>query len=409
MTLLSVHAAQRRIVRNLAAVSAEQVPLAHALGRVLSTHIRSIDLPLFDNSSVDGYAVLASDLRSADAHSPCRLKVVADIPAGSQPKVMLRPGEAARIMTGAPLPQNATAVIMLEDTGSGVRRATSRPPAWISAYRPLSPGANIRAQGSDVRQGRRVLVAGHQLRSQDLGLLAMLGVTRVRVFRKPRIALVSSGNELISPDRPLRPGTVRDTNSTTLAALIGEAGGQVISLGVARDTRRAILALLDRAIRKQADLILSSAGVSVGALDLMRDAIQERGKLHFWRVNVRPGKPLAVGQYRGVPFIGLPGNPVSAFVTFGLFVRPALARLAGLKAVPRHVVHVTLSEPVESDGRESYLRAVVSEYQGSYSARLTGHQGSGNLLSLVQANALLMVPAGVKSLAVGDQANAWLL
>jgi molybdopterin molybdotransferase len=185
-------------------------------------------------------------------------------------------------------------------------------------------------------------------------------------------------------------------------------GCEVIGLGVARDTKRAIEILFERAIVQRADLIISSAGVSVGALDLMREVIREHGRLHFWRVNVRPGKPLAVGEYRDVPFIGLPGNPVSAFVGFELFVRPALARLAGLKAVPRRILRVTLTEPIESDGRESYLRTIVAEKEGSLFARLTGHQGSGNLLSLVQANALLVVPAGVKSLAVGDQANAWL-
>jgi len=407
--LLSVQAAQRRITRNLSPVGTEKVPLAHGLGRVLSTHIRSIDLPVFDNSSVDGFAVIASNLKSASPASPCRLKVVADIPAGTYSRLRLKPGQAARIMTGAPVPRNATAVLMLEDTDCVSRRADSRPPERISAYRSLRAGANIRQRGMDVKRGRRVLFAGQGLRSQDLGLLAMLGSSEVRVFRRPRVALLSSGNELVGPDHPLRPGAIRDTNSTTLAALIEQMGCDVIRLGVARDTKRAIEILLERAIVQRADLIISSAGVSVGALDLVREVIREHGRLHFWRVNVRPGKPLAVGEYRGVLFIGLPGNPVSAFVGFELFVRPALARLAGLKAIARRIVRVTLTESFESDGRESYLRAIVAEKEGSLIARLTGHQGSGNLLSLVQANALLVVPAGVKSLAIGDQANAWLL
>ncbi|MFH1185395.1 MAG: gephyrin-like molybdotransferase Glp [Chloroflexota bacterium] len=409
MKLLSVRAAQRRITRNLSPVGTEKVSLAHGLGRVLATDVRSTDLPLFDNSSVDGFAVVAEDLESASIVTPRRLNVVADIPAGTISRIRLKSGEAARIMTGAPIPRNATAVIMVEDTDCANRPASAGPPEWISAYQRLTPGTNIRRRGTDVRRGHRVLTAGRSLRSQDLGLLAMLGMPEVRVHRRPRVGLLSSGNELSAPGRPLRPGGIRDANSTTLAALIVDTGCDVIRLGVARDTERAIKVLLERAIPRRADIVVSSAGVSVGALDLMRAVLQERGQLHFWRVDARPGKPLAVGEYRGVPYVGLPGNPVSAFVGFELFVRPALARLAGLKAIPRRNVRVILAEPVESDGRESYLRAVVAEREGTYVARLTGHQGSSNLLSLVQANALLMVPAGVKSLAVGDQADAWLL
>ena len=409
MKLLSVRAAQRRITGNLSPVGTEKVRVAHGLGRVLAADVRSTDLPVFDNSSVDGFAVVAADLDSASIVSPRRLNVVADIPAGSLSRIRLKSGEAARIMTGAPIPRNATAVIMVEDTDYAKRPPGAEPPEWISACQRLGPGTNIRRRGTDVRRGRRVLTAGRDLRPQDLGLLAMLGMSAVLVYRRPRVALLSSGNELIAPGRPLRPGGIRDANSTTLAALISEMGCDVIMLGVARDTERAIRALLDRAIPRQADIVVSSAGVSVGALDLMRAVIQERGQLHFWRVDVRPGKPLAVGEYRGLPYVGLPGNPVSAFVGFELFVRPALARLAGLKAISRRNVRVILAEPVESDGRESYLRAVVAARKGKYVARLTGHQGSSNLLSLVQANALLMVPAGVKSLAVGDEAQAWLL
>jgi len=409
MKLLSVRAAQRRITRRVFPVGTEKVPLARGLGRVLATDVYSTELPLFDNSSVDGFAVVAADLATATVVRPRRLSVVADIPAGSSPKMRLRPGEAARIMTGAPIPRNATAVIMVEDTDYAKQPAGAGMPESIRAFRRLRPGTNIRLRGSDVRRGRRVLMAGGRLRSQDLGLLAMLGISQVLAYRLPRVALLSSGNELIPPGRPLRPGGIRDANSTTLAALIGEAGCEVIRLGVARDTVRAIKLLLDRAILQRADFVVSSAGVSVGALDLMRAAIKECGQLHFWRADVRPGKPLAVGEYRGVPYVGLPGNPVSAFVGFELFVRPALGRLAGLKATARHNVRVIITEHVESDGRESYLRAVVTERDGKYVARLTGYQGSSNLLSLVQANALLIVPAGVKSLSVGDQARAWLL
>lgn len=406
--MLSVKAAQRRILRIMSPVGAEKVPLAHALGRVLAADVRSIAFPLFDNSSVDGFAVIASDVLGAARTSPCELHVVADIPAGVRFGKKLKSGQAARIMTGAPMPPNATAVVMLEDTDLAGRGNGSALPATIRVYKAPVRGENVRRRGMDLRRGRKVLATGQRLRAQDLGLLAMFGSSTALVYRRPRVALLSSGNELTAPGRPLRAGEVRDTNSVTLGSLIAEAGGDLIPLGVARDNRSAIERLLERAVKMQADLIVSSAGVSVGAFDLVREAILAHGRLLFWRVNVRPGKPLAVGEYRGIPLIGLPGNPVSAFVGFELFVRPALFRLGGASRLQRNLVHVIVGEHISSDGRESYLRARVSRRGGSSVAMLTGHQGSGNLHSLVEANALLMVPAGVKSLAVGDQADAWL-
>jgi molybdopterin molybdotransferase len=409
MKLLSVRAAQRRITDLLSPVATESVPVANALGRVLASDVFASDLPRFNNSSVDGFAVITADLKRAGPAAPRRLEVVADIPAGSYSGIRLRSGQAARIMTGAPVPRGATGVIMLEDTDQALGRAGAATPKWIEARRQLRAGENVRGRASDARRGTLLLSSGHQLRSQDLGLLAMVGRTAVRVHRKPRVALLSSGDELVAPGDALPPGGIRDTNTITLATLTASAGCDVLSLGVARDSGASIRSLLERGRRLKADLILSSAGVSVGALDLMREVIQERGQLHFWRVNVRPGKPLAVGEYGGITFIGLPGNPVSAYVGFELFVRPALDRLRGMVKTARRRFRATLAETVKLDGRESYLRVVVSEKKGKYLARLTGHQGSGNLISLVKADALLMVPAGVKSLAAGDQADAWWL
>jgi molybdopterin molybdotransferase len=261
----------------------------------------------------------------------------------------------------------------------------------------------------DVRKGQKILFTGSRLRAQDLGLLAMLGTSDLPVYRKPKVALLSSGDELMPVEAPLRPGQIHDSNSYTLSALITQAGCEVLSLGIAPDKKEAIQSLFDQAIAMQADMIISSAGVSVGALDYIKEVVESNGKLDFWRVNMRPGKPLTFGEYGGVPFMGLPGNPVSAFVGFEVFARPAIGKLAGLKTITRTTVKVRLAEAIESDGRESYLRAVVEEREGTSFAKLTGHQGSGNLLSLVQANALLIVPAGVKSLPIGGQADAWIL
>lgn len=409
MKLLSVRAAQRRINDLLSPVATETIPVAEALGRVLAARILAPDLPRFDNSSVDGFAVVASDLRRASPAHPRRLEVVADIPAGSASNVHLMPGKAARIMTGAPVPRGATAIIMLEDTDHDPGRSGAAAPKRVESRRQVRVGENIRRRASDARRGAVLLEGGHELRPQDLGLLAMIGRTSVQVRRKPRVALLSSGDELIAPGRSLRPGGIRDTNTITLTTLTSSAGCDVLGLGVARDSRSSIRALLERAFTLKADLIVSSAGVSVGALDLVRDVVQERGQLHFWKVNVRPGKPLAVGEYRGITFLGLPGNPVSAFVGFHLFVKPALDRLRGRPDVGRRRFRATLLEPLLLDGRESYIRVAITEKQGKYLAHLTGHQGSGNLISLVQADALLMVPPGVKSLPVGAQAEAWWL
>jgi molybdopterin molybdotransferase len=223
------------------------------------------------------------------------------------------------------------------------------------------------------------------------------------------VALFSSGDELLPLGAPLEPGKVRDTNTYTLGTLIEQSGGELLRLGVARDEYEAVEGQLEKAVTAGADLIISSAGVSVGALDFVKEVVAARGTLDFWRVNMRPGKPLAFGAYCGVPFIGLPGNPVSAFVAFEIFARPAIGRLAGLPDAARERVRVVLEEDVESDGRESYLRAEVRVHDGQVLARLTGHQGSGNLLALVRANALLIIPAGVECVPAKREVDAWLL
>jgi len=410
MSLLSVDEARTRILSHIQPIGAESLPLAKCARRALATDIRADhDLPSFDNSSMDGFSVIAADLVDAAPASPRTLDVVADIPAGAHPKAALLPGQAARIMTGAPLPAGADAVVPVEDTDFHERAPGVPAPRTVKAYKAVKPGDSVRLRGMDVQAGQIVLPAGHRLRPQDLGLLAMLGVAQVYVYRRPRVALLSSGDELIPVDAPLRPGKIRDSNTYTLSALVEESGAEVLQLGIAADQSEAVEALLESAVTQGADLILSSAGVSVGAFDFIKSVVEARGKLGFWRVNMRPGKPLVFGEYRGIPFIGLPGNPVSAFVGFEVFARPALAQLGGLAATTRPRVRVRLAEQVESDGRESYLRAEVRAQDGVLFAHLAGHQGSGNLLSIVQGNALLIIPAGVKSLAAGMETDAWLL
>lgn len=410
MSLLSVDQARERILSHFQPVATESLPLAACSNRVLAQDIvAATDLPPFDNSSMDGFAVRAGDVENATNDSPRSLRVVADIPAGSHPTIALAAGQAARIMTGAQVPAGADAVVPVEDTNFNARDAGTPAPEEVRVFHPAKPGWNIRPRGMDILSGQVVLHKGRLLKPQDLGLLAMLGFANVPVFHRPRVALFSSGDELLPPEAPLEAGKIRDSNSFTLAALVEGAGAEVLRLGVAKDDHDSVRALLEKAVGLGVDLILSSAGVSVGAFDFVKQVIESNGSMDFWRVNMRPGKPLAFGNYKGIPFIGLPGNPVSAFVGFEVFVRAALGTMSGLSIGNRPTVRVRCAEQIDSDGRESYLRAQVQTEDGLSVAYLTGHQGSGNLHSLVQANALLIIPAGVKCVPAGQEVEAWLI
>ena len=410
MSLLSVEQARERILSQLDHVGTETIPLTASVDRVLGVNIVAADdLPLFDNSSMDGFAVRAADTANATPASRMTLLVVADIPAGSTPKTSLAPGQAARIMTGAQMPKGADAVIPVEDTDFNDRSPGTPAPKSVSIEKIVKHGDNVRQRGMDILAGDAVLKKGNLLKPQDVGLLAMLGVPEVEVYKKPLIALLSSGDELLEVGAPLESGKIRDSNSYMLASLVESTGAEVLRLGIAKDTRESVHGLIEQAVMLNADMILSSAGVSVGAFDYVKEVVESHGNLNFWRVNMRPGKPLAFGDYRNIPFIGLPGNPVSAFVGFEVFVRDAIRRLGGISGGSRQKIHVRSEEEILSDGRESYLRAVIHEENGEYVAKLTGHQGSGNLLSLVQANALLIIPAGVKCVPAGQVVEAWLL
>jgi len=401
--MLSVSEARAHISAVFTPVESQTVLLNRAAGRILARDMAAkTDLPLFDNSSVDGFALHKMDLASTRA-----LSVVADIRAGSSPDILLQPGECARIMTGAPLPPGAEAVVMVEDTDFNLRTPGTPAPQKVTIYKAIQPGENTRHRGDDLHMGDKVLSAGMRLRAQEIGLLAMLGAVEVTVYRRPRLALFSSGDELLPVEAHLLPGKIHESNSYALAVLAEAAGVELIRLGVAADTEIDVRSRLDRAVLEKADVIVSSAGVSVGAFDYVKSVIEENGELDFWKVNIRPGKPLAFGKYRGIPFFGLPGNPVSAFIGFEVFVRPALEKLSGMEPRPQLRQTAYLDEDLESDGRESYLRAIVRQENGRLIARLTGAQGSGNIFSLVRANALLIVPSGVKSLPASSEVEIW--
>lgn len=407
--MLSVTEAKELILARILPVQSTFIPLQEAAGRILAGPIiAEIDLPSFDNSSVDGFAVCSADLVSASSENPVTLSVVGDIPAGSATGTAINRGASIRIMTGAPMPSGADAVVMVEDTDFNFRDAGIAPPKHVEIYRSVSNGDNIRYKGADVRVGQTLMTIAHKLRAQDIGLLALLGNSKILTYRQPRVAILSTGDELVSPTDPISPGKIRDANSFSLSTLSNEQGADVINLGIARDDPTSIKKLLEKAHDDKADMIISSAGVSVGAFDYVKGVVESEGSLDFWKVNMRPGKPLAFGQYRGIPFFGLPGNPVSAFIGFLVFITPALEKLSGLRPNQRPTARVLLGEDIKSDGRESYLRAVVTRQGSQLVGKLTGHQASSNLLSLVHANALLIIPSGVKSLPLGEKVDAWL-
>lgn len=408
--MLSVSEALTRVLSNFHPLDSESIPIHSAVGRVLAQPVRAtLNLPPFPNSSMDGYALRAEDTRSASDPDPVRLAVVGDVPAGMKPALNVGPGAAARVMTGAHLPDGADAVVPIEATGVARSEVNGAPPAHIEIRRAVDRGAYVRFVGEDVQAGEEVMPVGKKVRAYDVGVLAAFGLAEVQVVRRPRVAVLSTGDELVEVGQALGPGQIRDSNSYSLAALVNQSGGQPILLGVAPDRIETVAEKLRAAVDSRADLIVTSAGVSVGAYDVVKTVVEAEGALDFWRVRMRPGKPVAFGRFRNVPFFGLPGNPVSAIVCFELFVRPAIQIMSGLGRASKPTVQAVLGEAAQSDGRESYLRAVVTKEGDRYIARSAGGQGSNILSALVNANALIIIPEGVTDVPAGSTVRAWML
>lgn len=377
-----------------------RVPLDEALDMVLAEEVVSpIDLPPWTNSAMDGYAVRSEDVRGASVESPCVLRVVERIPAGQVPVHPIVPGTAARIFTGAALPAGADGVIRQEDTDQG--------DPTVSIVNARDAGANIRHAGEDVRRGTPICAPGTVLGPAHLGLLASLAVSHPLVVRRPRVAILAGGDEIADLDQRdeiLAGRKIGSSNTHALLALVRKAGGEPVSLGIASDTVASVQTHLERA--RDADLLVTSAGVSVGEHDHVRQVIESMGgAVTFWRLPIRPGATTAFGRLAQVPWLGLPGNPVSTMVTFELFVRPAIRRMAGHQFPFRKARSARLTEPIHLKARlQHFLRGIAREdSDGGVSVRLTGPQGSGRLSSMVAANALIVVPEGQTDLAAGTE------
>jgi molybdopterin molybdotransferase len=390
--LMSADDALARILAGVPALPAAETPLLDALGLVLSDDIAADrDVPPFRNSAMDGYAVRGDDVASA----PVELRVVGEVPAGQMPDRSVGPGEAMRIMTGAPVPDGADTVVRVEDTDNASDVVT------IAAATPK--GMAIREAGEDLKKGETVLTKGTVLRAAEIGLLASVGRARVLVRKRPRVAVFSTGDEIVDLDAPLAPGQIRDSNRYTLASAIRAAGAEPWVRGIVRDSPDALRAALREAIA--ADAIVTSGGVSVGDHDHLKPVLSELGKIDFWAIAIRPGRPLAFGELadgdRRVPIFGLPGNTVSSLVTFEIFVRPALLRMQGRANVSRPRAKARLLDPIDKIGSLRFFARGIHEPDAG-TVRLTGPQGSGILRSMSLANCLIDLPVGPSRIEQGE-------
>jgi len=385
------------ILAHISVTGSERVMITQACGRVLAEDIVSgATVPPLDNSSMDGYAVRSADI----ACLPARLRVIGSLPAGSCWQGELACGEALRIMTGAPVPRAADTVIRQE--------VTRRDGDFVEILERESV-ANIRFAGEDIKAGDRVIMAGTRLRPSHIGVLASMQCAVVSVYQQPRVAVLSTGDELVDIDGHPGDGRIVNSNSYTLASLVRESGGTPLMLGIARDTAADLRGCFEHALH--ADMIISSGGVSVGDWDFVKDVLRDMGaEMSFWKVAMRPGRPLAFGMIGGRPAFGLPGNPVSAMVSFEQFVRPAMRKMGGLRNLYRRTLTVVADEPVHTaPGLTYFLRCRIRRERDGYHARVTGEQGSGILMSMAEANALMIVPADAGSVKAGDCLTAQIL
>jgi molybdopterin molybdotransferase len=421
-SFIAVEDALDVILNKVTPVETELIPLPQSYGRILAALVVSqVNVPPFTNSAMDGYAIVAADSQAASEQAPVRLQVVDNVPAGVTPTKKITPQTAARIMTGAPMPTGANAVIRFEETSEHIPSSNVAEDE-VLLYRPVQAGDNVRLAGEDIKFGQTILKTGHQLRPQDVGVLAAVGQSQVTVYRRPRVAILATGDELVDIDEPIEPGKIRNTNEYVQAAMAKKYGGEAVMLGIARDTIEDLTAKLRAGLAQKVDLFLTSAGVSIGDFDMVKTVLANQGEMQFWQVGIKPGKPLAFGvlyhhkkdsSVQPVPLIGLPGNPVAAMVAFEVFARPAILKLAGRTSWAKTTVTAMLDEDVTNSGRRHYMRAYVYPDGDSYRVTTRGSgvqvQGSGILTSMVWANGLVVIPENITRLPAGTPVKVWIL
>ena len=415
--MISVEDARERILAFFERLAPQQAPVIDALGQVLAEDIvAGFDIPPLDNTAMDGYAVRAADTDGASEAEPRRLTVVADLAAGYVLDTPVGDGEAVRIMTGAPIPPGADSIVPFEETDEPLREPGQAPTRGdaVGVFKTALPGANIRRRAEDIRDGQSVLEAGRVVRASEIGVLSSIGRTEVSVYRRPEVAILSTGDEIVTPGEERRRGQIYDANAHSVAALVRAFGGRPRLLGIARDTVEDLTAKIRSGL--DADMIVTSAGVSRGDFDVVKDVLAREGAIDFWTVRMKPGKPLAFGAFeapdgRRVPHLGLPGNPVSSMVAFELFGRPAIFKMLGRAGWERPIIRaITRDAVVNTDGRRFYARCIVTKGEdGRYYADLTGPQGSGILTSMSAANGLTVIPEDLPRAEPGDEIDVMMI
>ncbi len=415
--MISVEEALDKVLSYVEVLEPERKPILDCLGQVLAEDVYStMDIPPLDNSAMDGFAVRAEDTLGATESSPRNLAVVGEVAAGSMPTQEVGPGTAVRIMTGAPLPEGADAVVRFEDTDEVDRKSSTADLSQIGISCEAKKGLNVRRRGEDIARGNLVLEKGRVLRPQEIGVLASLGLSAALVIRRPIVAILATGDELIGVDQPLPPGKIYDSNTYTIAAEVSRYGGIPRVLGIGHDSVESLDEKIDQAL--DADMLITSGGVSKGDYDIVKDVLAEHGEIGFWTVCMKPGKPIAFGliektkgrRKRKVPHLGLPGNPVSSMITFEQFARPAILKMIGKKVMTKPTVRAIIEGDItNTDGRRVFARVMVTRRSGQYYASLTGPQGSGILTSMVRANGVAVIPESNKEVKAGDMVEVQML
>jgi molybdopterin molybdotransferase len=417
--VISVEEALDKILSHIGILGEEEKPLLESLGQVLVEDIHSeIDVPPQDNSAMDGYAVRAADIKGAGKQHPSVLRVIDLVAAGDQPDKNVEPGTAVRIMTGAPVPQGSDTVIAFEETDEAQRTvATTGFPGEIGILLEEKPGANIRRAGESVRKGSLVLAKGTVMRPSEIGVAASLGKDRVKVIRRPVVAILATGDELTALGQPLATGKIYNSNTYSVGAQVIRDGGTLKILGIALDNESSVANKIAQA--QDADLLITIGGVSMGDYDVVKNVLAEKGEIVFWQVRSKPGKPLAFGNIKrngkgkitsDLPHLGLAGNTVSCMVNYELFVRPAILKMMGKKNLVKPTIEAIIDDKIiNDDGRRVFARVIVEKRDGQYFARLTGPQGSGILTSMTLANGLAIVPETRDQVKKGDKLQVMML
>jgi molybdopterin molybdotransferase len=415
--MISIQEALERILSYVSRLPAEDKHPVEALGQVLDEDVRAdFDIPPLDNTAMDGYAVRAEDTAGASEDAHVQLQVIGEVAAGYQYDGEVQRGTAVRIMTGAPVPPGADTIVPFEETDEPFGQApegTRALTATVKVFKEALPGANIRRAAEDIRAGETVVTRGTVLRPQEIGVIASVGRNSVRVVRRPVVAVLSTGDELLEPGQSRDGARIYDANAYSLGSLVLRYGGVPKLLGIARDTVEALTAKIHEGLA--ADVIITSAGVSRGDYDVVKDVLAREGEIDFWTVAMKPGKPLAFGAFekdgRVIPHIGLPGNPVSSMVAFELFGRPAMFKMMGKPDHRRPVIRAIAEDRITNvdDPRVFLARCIVTQRGGCYYARLTGSQGSGILTSMMKANGLTIIPAEINVVEPGDEIEVLML